>query len=156
MPTSFLTPNGYEKLQDELKHLRTEKRQEVAARLHEAMEDGGDMGVDLDAEYEAAKNEQAFVEGRIQELEILLANAQVIENSGKREVVDVGATVTIKEGRAKPEIYTVVGRAEANPREGLISNESPLGQAIMEHRAGDLVEVEAPGGSFEVKIVKVE
>jgi transcription elongation factor GreA len=156
MPTSFLTPNGYEKLQDELKHLRTVKRQEVAARLHEAMEDGGDMGVDLDAEYEAAKNEQAFVEGRIQELEILLANAQVIENSGKREVVDVGATVTIKEGRAKPEIYTVVGRAEANPREGLISNESPLGQAIMEHRAGDLVEVEAPGGSFEVKIVKVE
>ena len=156
MPTSFLTPNGYEKLQEELKHLRTVKRQEVAARLHEAMEDGGDMGVDLDAEYEAAKNEQAFVEGRIQELEILLANAQVIENSGKREVVDVGATVTIKEGRAKPEIYTVVGRAEANPREGLISNESPLGQAIMEHRAGDLVEVEAPGGSFEVKIVKVE
>jgi len=156
MPTSFLTPNGYEKLQDELNHLRTVKRQEVAARLHEAMEDGGDMGVDLDAEYEAAKNEQAFVEGRIQELEILLANAQVIENSGKREVVDVGATVTIKEGRAKPEIYTVVGRAEANPREGLISNESPLGQAIMEHRAGDLVEVEAPGGSFEVKIVKVE
>ena len=156
MPTSFLTPNGYEKLQDELKHLRTVKRQEVAARLHEAMEDGGDMGVDLDAEYEAAKNEQAFVEGRIQELEILLANAQVIENSGKHEVVDVGATVTIKEGRAKPEIYTVVGRAEANPREGLISNESPLGQAIMEHRAGDLVEVEAPGGSFEVKIVKVE
>ena len=156
MPTSFLTPNGYEKLQDELKHLRTVKRQEVAARLHEAMEDGGDMGVDLDAEYEAAKNEQAFVEGRIQELEILRANAQVIENSGKREVVDVGATVTIKEGRAKPEIYTVVGRAEADPREGRISNESPLGQAIMEHRAGDLVEVEAPGGSFEVKIVKVE
>jgi transcription elongation factor GreA len=156
MPPSFLTPAGYQKLQDELIHLRTVKRQEVATRLHEAMEDGGDMGVDLDAEYEAAKNEQAFVEGRIQELEMLLANARVIENSGKRDIVDIGATVTIKEGRAKPEIYTVVGRAEADPREGRISNESPLGRAIMEKRAGDVVEVEAPGGSFEVKIVKVE
>ena len=156
MPPSFLTPSGYKKLQVELEQLRTVKRQEVAARLREAMEDGGDMGVDLDAEYEAAKNEQAFVEGRIQELEILLANARVIENSGKREVVDVGATVTIKEGRSKPEIYTVVGRAEANPREGRISNESPLGQAILDHRAGDEVDVEAPGGSFTVQIVKVE
>ena len=156
MPPSFLTPAGYQKLQDELEQLRTVKRQEVAARLREAMEDGGDMGVDLDAEYEAAKNEQAFVEGRIQELEILLANARVIENSGKREVVDVGATVTIKEGRNKPEVYTVVGRAEANPREGRISNESPLGQAIMDHRAGDKVDVEAPGGSFTVQIVKVK
>jgi len=156
MPPSFLTPSGYQKLQEELEQLKTVKRQEVAARLREAMEDGGDMGVDLDAEYEAAKNEQAFVEGRIQELEILLANARVIENSGKREVVDVGATVTIKEGRSKPEVYTVVGRAEANPREGRISNESPLGQAILDHRAGDKVDVEAPGGSFTVQIVKVE
>ena len=156
MPPSFLTPSGYKKLHEELEQLRTVKRQEVAARLREAMEDGGDMGVDLDAEYEAAKNEQAFVEGRIQELEILLANAHVIENSGKREVVDVGATVTIKEGRSKPEVYTVVGRAEANPREGRISNESPLGRAILDHRAGDKVDVEAPGGSFTVQIVKVE
>lgn len=156
MPPSFLTPLGYQKLQDELEQLRTVKRQEVAARLREAMEDGGDMGVDLDAEYEAAKNEQAFVEGRIQELETLLANARVIENSGKREVVDVGATVTIKEGRSRPEVYTLVGRAEANPREGRISNESPLGRAIINHKAGDKVKVEAPDGAFEVKIVKVE
>ncbi len=156
MPASFLTPSGYQKLQGELEQLKTVKRQEVAARLREAMEDGGDMGVDLDAEYEAAKNEQAFVEGRIQELETLFANAQVIENSGKRDVVDVGATVTIKEGRGVPEVYTVVGRAEANPREGRISNESPLGQAIIDHKAGDKVKVEAPGGAFEVKIVKVE
>jgi transcription elongation factor GreA len=156
MPPSFLTPTGHQKLQDELFHLRTVKRQEVAERLREAMEDGGDMGVDLDAEYEAAKNEQAFVEGRIQELEMLLANARVIESSGKREVVEVGATVTIKEGRSKPEKYTVVGRAEADPSKGRISNESPLGRAIMNHRAGDKVEVEAPGGSFKVQIVKVE
>ena len=87
---------------------------------------------------------------------MLLANARVIENSGKREVVDVGATVTIKEGRGRPEVYTLVGRAEANPREGRISNESPLGRAIINHKAGDKVKVEAPGGAFEVKIVKVE
>ena len=156
MPPTFLTPSGYEKLQEELEKLRTVKRQEVAARLREAMEDGADMGVDLDAEYEAAKNEQAFLEGRIQELEMLLANARVIETSGNHEVVDVGATVTIKEGRSAPEVYTLVGRAEANPREGLISNESPLGRALIDHKAGDKVQVEAPGGAFEIKIVKVE
>lgn len=156
MPPSFLTPTGYQKLLEELEHLRTVKRQEVAARLREAMEDGGDMGVDLDAEYEAAKNEQAFVEGRIQELEILLANARVIQDTGTREVVEVGATVTIQEGDNEPEVYTVVGRAEANPREGRISNESPLGRALMDHRAGDRVRVDAPGGSFEVLILKVE
>jgi transcription elongation factor GreA len=156
MPPSFLTRNGYQKLLEELEHLRTVKRQEVAARLREAMEDGGDMGVDLDAEYEAAKNEQAFVEGRIQELEILLANARVIQDTGAREVVEVGATVTIREGSNEPEVYTVVGRAEANPREGRISNESPLGRALMDHRAGDHVKVDAPGGSFEVQVLKVE
>lgn len=156
MPPSFLTREGYQRLQEELEHLRTVKRQEVANRLREAMEDGGDMGVDLDAEYEAAKNEQAFVEGRIQELEILLANARVIQDSGAREVVEVGATVTIQEGKNAPEVYTVVGRAEANPREGRISNESPLGRALMDHRAGDQVKVEAPGGSFTVQVLKVE
>lgn len=156
MPPSFLTPTGYQKLLEELEHLRTVKRQEVAARLREAMEDGGDMGVDLDAEYEAAKNEQAFVEGRIQELEILLANARVIQDTGTREVVEVGATVTIQEDGKEAEVYTVVGRAEANPREGRISNESPLGRALMDHRAGDRVRVDAPGGSFEVLILKVE
>jgi transcription elongation factor GreA len=157
MPPSFLTREGYQRLQEELEHLRTVKRQEVANRLREAMEDGGgDMGVDLDAEYEAAKNEQAFVEGRIQELEMLLANARVIQETGAREVVEVGATVTIQEGNNEPESYTVVGRAEANPREGRISNESPLGRALMDHRAGESVRVEAPGGSFTVQILKVE
>jgi transcription elongation factor GreA len=156
MPTTFLTPSGHARLQEELEHLRTVKRHEVANRLREAMEDGGDMGVDLDAEYEAAKNEQAFVEGRIQELEILLANARVIQETGIREVVEVGAKVTIQEGENEPEVYTVVGRAEANPREGRISNESPLGRALMDHRAGDKVKVEAPGGAFFVQVLKVE
>lgn len=156
MPPSFLTRQGYQRLHEELERLRTVKRQEVANRLREAMEDGGDMGVDLDAEYEAAKNEQSFVEGRIQELEILLANARVIEDTGTRDVVQVGATVTLKEDGLEPEVYTIVGPAEANPREGRISNESPLGRALMDHRAGDVVRVEAPGGSFIVEVLKVE
>ncbi len=156
MPSTFLTREGFERLQEELEYLRTVKRLEVANRLREALEDGGDMGVDSDAEIEAAKNEQAFVEGRIQELEMLLANARVIEQAVKREKVEVGATVTIQEGNNEPEVYTLVGPAEANPREGRISHESPLGRALMDRRAGDEVQVEAPGGSFKVRVLKVE
>jgi transcription elongation factor GreA len=153
MPPSYLTREGHEKLQTELDYLRTTKRQEVAERLHEAM-DGGELIED--AEYEAAKNEQAFVEGRIQELEILLANARVIEETGKMDVVQIAAKVTIQEDSSEPEEYMIVGPAEANPREGRISNESPLGRALMDHRAKDTVTVEAPDGSFTVQILKVE
>jgi len=109
-----------------------------------------------DAEYEAAKNEQAFVEGRIQELEILLANARVIEDKGKMDVAQVGATVTIQEEGGEPETYTIVGPAEANPREGRISNESPLGRALMDHKKNETARVDAPGGTFVVRILKVE
>lgn len=153
MPPSFLTQDGYKKLQEELDYLRKTKRQEVAERLHEAME-GGEMIED--AEYEAAKNEQAFVEGRIQELEALLANARVIDDNHKSDVIQVGSKVTIQEDSNDSEVYRIVGPAEASPRDGLISNESPLGRALMEHRAGDLVRVEAPGGSFTVRVIKVE
>jgi transcription elongation factor GreA len=152
MPPSFLTREGYQKLQEDLDYLRTKKRAEVAKRLHEAME-GGELIED--AEYEAAKNEQAFVEGRIQELEMLLANARVIEENANIEVVQVGARVTIQEEENEPEVYIIVGPAEANPRNGRISNESPLGRALMDHRAGDEVRVDAPGGAFKVRIVKV-
>lgn len=153
MPPSYLTRHGYDKKQEELDYLRTTKRHEVAERLHEAME-GGELIED--AEYEAAKNEQAFVEGRIQELEILLANARVIEEKGKMDVVQIAATVTIQEGKGEPEVYTIVGPAEANPREGRISHESPLGRALLNHRAGETVNVDAPDGSFTVNIIKVE
>jgi len=154
MPPSFLTRQGYQKLQEELDYLRTVKRQEVAARLHEAME-GGELIED--AEYEAAKNEQAFVEGRIQELEMLLANARVIDDGAvKADAVQIGAKVTIKEDDGEPEMYTIVGPAEANPREGRVSNESPLGRALMDRRAGDTVRVDAPGGSFTIRIIKIE
>ncbi len=156
MPTNFLTKEGYQKLQEELDHLRSTKRQEVAARLHEALE-GGELIEN--AEYEAAKNEQAFVEGRIQELELLLATAQIIEeNNGKgkkHDVIQMGSKVTIKEGNFESETFIIVGAAEANPREGKISNESPIGKAILNHKVGDSVKVETPGGTYTVKIIKV-
>ena len=154
MPSTFLTKEGFEKLQDELVYLRTAKRQEVADRLHEAME-GGELIEN--AEYEAAKNEQAFVEGRIQELEMLLATARVIEDNKKKKIdtIQVGATVTIQEDGLEEETYTIVGAAEANPREGKISNESPIGKAILNHRAGDEVQVETPDGFYKVRIVKI-
>lgn len=155
MATSYLTREGYNRLQDELDYLRTVRRQEVADRLHEALE-GGDVGVDPDAEYEAAKNEQAFVEGRIKELEILLSSARIIDAPEKTDVVTVGSKVTIQEDGSDQEEYVIVGAAEANPREGRISNESPLGKALIGKRVGDLASVEAPQGSFTVTIVKLE
>ncbi len=155
MPNNnFLTKEGYQKLQDELDYLRTAKRQEVANRLHEAME-GGELIEN--AEYEAAKNEQAFVEGRIQELDLLLATAKIIEDNGKKksDMVHLGSKVTIKEGNFEAEAFTIVGAAEANPREGKISNESPIGKAILNRKVGDIVKVETPGGTYNVKILKV-
>ena len=154
MPATYLTKEGFQKLQDELEYLRTAKRQEVAERLHEAME-GGELIEN--AEYEAAKNEQAFVEGRIQEVEIILAAAHIIDEATAHNdpsLVQVGDTVVIQEDDAKPEEYIIVGAAEADPRAGKISNESPLGKALLNHRTGDVVTVDAPGGTFKVKIIK--
>lgn len=154
MPNNFLTREGFQKLQEELEYLRTVKRQEVANRLHEAME-GGELIEN--AEYEAAKNEQAFVEGRIQELDVLLASAKIIEENGKKrsDTVQLGSKVTIKEGNFEAETFIIVGAAEANPREGRISNESPIGKAILGHKVGDIVKVETPGGTYNVKILKI-
>lgn len=153
MPTSFLTREGYNKLQDELDYLRSTKRQEIANRLHEAME-GGELIEN--AEYEAAKNEQAFVEGRIKELEILLATARVINEGESVGTIQVGTTVTVQEEGGEAEIYTIVGAAEANPRGGKISNESPLGRALINRHVGETVQVDAPAGSFTVQVIKVE
>ena len=154
MPNNFLTREGYQKLQDELDYLRKVKRQEVANRLHEAME-GGELIEN--AEYEAAKNEQAFVEGRIQELDVLLASAKIIEDNGRKksDTVQLGSKVTMKEGNFEAETFSIVGAAEANPREGKISNESPIGKAILGHKVGDSVKVETPGGTYTVKILKI-
>lgn len=155
MSTSYLTQHGYEKLLEELEHLRSVRREEVAARLAEAMEDG-DSGIDNDAEVDAAKNEQAFVEGRIRELEMLLANVKVIEEGSSKDTVQIGSKVTIQEDGTDPEAYTIVGAAETDPSNGRISNVSPLGRALIDHKAGEEVDVKAPNGTFRVKIIKVE
>ena len=153
MTTQFLTPEGFEKLQNELNQLKTVRRQEVARRLQDAIDEG--YRLSEDPEYEAAKNEQAFIEGRILDLEQLLATARIIEN-GHGDEVTLGSRVTIQEDGTDPEEYTIVGEAEANPREGRISNVSPFGKALLGHKAGDKVEVPAPSGSFVVEVLKVE
>ncbi|MEN8241685.1 MAG: transcription elongation factor GreA [Chloroflexota bacterium] len=156
MTPEFLTKQGFKKLEEELLFLRTDKRKEVAARLHEAAESSLGEFVE-DPEFEAAKNEQSFVEGRIRELELLLANAKVIKKSRKKNgLVEIGSTVVIKEGRRTEEKYLIVGAAEANPRDGKISHASPLGQALLGAKAGQKVEVSAPSGAFSVKIVEVK
>lgn len=156
MSPEFLTQEGFEKLEAELAYLRNEKRKEVAARLHEAAESSLGEFVE-DPEFEAAKNEQSFVEGRIRELELLLANAKLIEKKkNKNGEVEVGSIVVIKEGRYKPEEYQIVGAAEANPGEGKVSHASPLGKALLGKKVGDKVEVKAPSGSFTVKVVEVK
>ncbi|OJX40693.1 MAG: transcription elongation factor GreA [Chloroflexi bacterium 44-23] len=155
MSVSFLTQEGYDELLNELQFLRGEKRKEVAERLHEAME-GGELIEN--AEYEAAKNEQAFVEGRIIELEYLLATARVVdEGSLNPDIIQVGSKVTIKEvGVGEEENYTIVGAAEAKPDLGKISNESPLGKALLNHKVGDRVTVNAPAGTFKVDVIRLD
>jgi transcription elongation factor GreA len=155
MSTSFLTKEGYKKLQEELEYLRNEKREEIALRLHEAME-GGDL-ID-NAEYEAAKREQAFTEGRIKELQYLLATARVIDEVPKiGDGIDIGSKVTIREvGTKDKEVYRIVGPAEANPSQGFVSHESPFGKALIGHKQGDQVKINAPEGAYEIEILKVE
>ena len=152
MPSSYLTREGYDRLQQELDYLRSEKRIEVAERLREALEDGELIE---NAELEAAKNEQSFVEGRIKELEILLSNAHLIDESAQTDRIQVGTRVIVQEESYDPEEYVIVGAAEADPRLGRISNESPLGKALLNHQAGDTVKVDAPRGEFEIKIISV-
>lgn len=154
MAPSLLTQEGYDKLKTELEYLRLERRQEVAGRLREAL-DGSPLGVDADVEVEAAKNAQAFVEGRIQYLQSILAQAEIVDDLSKTDVVQIGTKVTIETTDKEKETYIVVGRAESDIVEGKISYESPLGNALMGHAKGDKVDVPAPGGDFTVKILKV-
>lgn len=150
---TFLTEEGLKKLEQELDHLRTAKRAEIAERLHQAMEDGELIE---NAEYEAAKNEQAFVEGRILTLEMMLNNAVIIKGDGPQGQVHLGSVVTVREEGGPPERYFIVGAAEADPREGRISNESPLGRSLMGRKVGDEVKVHAPDGVLSFSVVAIE
>ena len=151
----YLTPEGLKEHEERLEHLRSVRRQEVAERLRLALEEGGELVEN--AEYEDAKNEQAFIEGEIMRLEMILSNAQVIEVSPHKDVVGLGDKVTVQEvGVDMTEVYVLVGAAEANPRAGKISFKSPLGRALMDKRVGDQVIVEAPDGDITFEIRAIE
>ena len=150
---TLLTPQGYEKLEQELEHMRTTRRQKVARRLHEALTEGDVLE---NAELEDARNEQAFVEGRILTLVNMLDNAAIIESQGPRETVGLGSRVTVVEGNEPPETYNIVGSVEADPIKGLISNESPLGQALLGRKVGEVANVNAPAGVMAFEIVRIQ
>jgi transcription elongation factor GreA len=154
----LLTQEGVERLTEELEHLKTVKREEVADRLYNAFQDGQDDDFVENAGLEAARNDQAFLEGRIQELEEILKNYQLIDDANRsNESVGIGDWVTVSEdGFDDEERYHLVGAAEANPDQGRISNESPLGRALLGARVGDVVRVNAPNGLLEFRVVKIE
>lgn len=151
--TIFLTPEGRTKLEEELNHLKTTKRAQVAEAIHSAKEEGDIME---NSAYDEAKNEQAFVEGRIMTIEHLLKNVVMINETRASDIVGVGTYVTVVErGHRDDEMYQIVGSAEADPTRGRISNESPVGRACLGKRVGDEVQVKIPDGVRHLKIVEI-
>jgi transcription elongation factor GreA len=151
-----LTPQGYEKLKGEIEHLRTEKRREVAERIKEAREFGD---ISENAEYDHAKNEQAMLEARIAVLEERLRSATILDQKSlEKGVVSIGSKVRVKDQKSgKSVLYQIVGSAEADPAENKLSNESPVGQALLGHKHGDIVTVSVPRGpNRKLKITKIE
>jgi transcription elongation factor GreA len=151
-PTHYLTPEGEKKLRAELAELTGPKREELAQRLRSAIQMGD---LSENADYHKAKEDQAFLEGRIQEIEAILRMATIVEKK-QSDVVEVGARVTIQEEDYDPETFYLVGASEADPRNGKISNESPFGKALLGYKVGDVVEAETPGGKVKLKILKIE
>ena len=152
----ILTPEGLDKLKQEIEYLSTTKRREVAERIKEAREFGD---ISENSEYDDAKNEQAMLEARIATLEDKLRSASVIDASElDADVVRVGSLVHVKdEGSGKSLTYTIVGSTEANPSENKLSNESPVGQALVGRKKGDTAKVQLPNGKQrELKVTKIE
>ena len=149
---TYLTPEGETKLKAELAELKGNRREVLAQRLRAAIQMGD---LSENADYHKAKEDQAFLEGRIQEIEAILRTAVIIEKK-LSDTVTVGCLVTIQEDNFTPETYHLVGAKEADPRNGKISNESPIGKALMDHKVGDLVETETPAGKIKLKILKIE
>jgi transcription elongation factor GreA len=149
----FLTSEGIEELRRELDYLVNVRRPELARILRRAIQQGD---LSENADYIAAKEEQAFLEGRIQQIETMLRNAVLIESNGPAGVVDLGSQVTVlEEGRETPEVFRIVGPAEADPLNGKVSHQSPLGQALLGRRAGDVVTVDAPAGPITFRVLEV-
>jgi transcription elongation factor GreA len=148
----LLTAEGLKKLQDELKVLKEDRRKEVIERIQEAVSHGD---LSENADYAQAKEEQAFIEGRIQEIEEMIKNAQIISHNGNHNVVSIGSTATVKVN-GKEAKYTIVGSNEANPASGKISNESLVGRSILGAKVGDKVSVQTPSGTSEYEIVSID
>jgi transcription elongation factor GreA len=150
---NYLTPEGEAKLKAELEELKGTKREELSARLRSAIQMGD---LSENADYHKAKEDQGFLEGRIQEIEAILRNSVIIEKTKSSGVVTIGSHVTIQEESFDPETYHLVGPAEADPRKGKISHESPIGRALMDKKVGDVAEAETPGGKIKFKVTKIE
>jgi transcription elongation factor GreA len=150
----YLTPEGRKKLEEELEYLRTVRRAEVAELIGSAKEEGD---ISENAAYSDAKEQQAFIEGRIRDIEHILKHSIIIDEPTASDVVVIGSRVTVVEhGYEEPETFRIVGSAEADPSSGLISNESPMGRALLGHRVGDLVNVKTPSGDLQFRIVAIE
>ena len=148
----YLTPEGAAKLRADLEDLRGTKRQALAKRLRHAIQQGD---LSENADYISAKEEQAFLEGRILELETILREASVVDTPTTSDVVDLGTTVVVAEAGREQEPYQMVGLKEADPRKGKISHESPLGRALMGKRVGDTAEAVTPGGTIRMQILEI-
>ncbi len=154
MPDTYLTPEGKVKLKAELDELTNVKRPALAKRLRAAIQQGD---LSENADYHVAKEDQAFLEGRVLELEETLLRAVIIEtNNGPSDTVQMGSRVTVQEPGEDPETFVLVGAKEANPREGKISNESPIGRALLGKRVGDIAQAATPAGLLTFKISKIE
>jgi transcription elongation factor GreA len=152
--THYLTPDGKENLEAELQDLKENGRREIAKRLKNAISMGD---LSENADYHKAKEDQSFLEGRIQEIESILYNAEIIKTQDNYQQVSLGATVTIKETDYPAETYHLVGTKEANPGEGRISHESPIGKALIGHKVGDVVKAQLPNGdTVEFTILAIE
>ena len=151
----YLTSEGASRLRDELVELKGAGRDEIAKRLRAAIQMGD---LSENADYHKAKEDQGFLEGRIQELDYLLKNATIVNvnSNGKRELADIGASVTVIEDGYPAETYVIVGAKEADPRNGRISNESPIGSVLMGRKVGDRVDAETPGGKITLQIIAIE
>ncbi len=148
----FLTAEGAERLRAELEELRGPKRAALAQRLRHAVQQGD---LSENADYQTAKEEQAFLEGRIQELEEVLRLAQIVESPESPDVVRIGTTVIVAEGEAEPEEFQVVGIKEADPRRRRISHESPIGMALLGKRVGETAVARTPAGEIRMKILEI-
>lgn len=150
----YLTLEGKKKLEEELEYLTTVRRHEVAAEIKSAKEEGD---LSENSAYDEAKLAQGFLEGRVQTIQAQLRNSIIIESNGNgTDEVTIGSTVTVEEEGFGEETYQIVGSAEADPLEGRISNESPIGQALLGAKVGDMVEVETPNGISEFEVIKIE